>query len=922
MSGRSVQQSSLGPYEIRGVLGKGGGGEVYRAWDPRLEREVALKILHEHFESDSERVKSFVAEARAASALNHPNIVTVFDAAVEGSTPYIVSELIDGRPLSVDLGTGALPMKRLLELATQIADGLSAAHDAGIRHGDLKPENIMVTRAGRAKIVDFGLTRPAGFRSGNIDPAQHELQTETVPGLVAGTVPYMSPEQARGLDTGFQSDQFSFGLILYEMATGHRAFRGDTPAATLDAIVNDDAPVPSLDRRAPVLLKWIIERCLAKDPADRYGSTADLHLDLRTLRDRLEEAGGSPAGRESPTAAWRWLPLVGGAALLVFLGTLLASALHQPSPPDLSGLSFTPLVTDQGYQGFPALSPTGASVAYSAEVDGTLQIFTRKLASSESFQVTHEPYDCKYPFWSPDGQRIYYISLAERSDGLYSISAASGTSQVVMRNATRAAISPDNMTLAFLRDETRSDIVGALALWMSTPGGPAPWTREKVEAAARRRGTFEGQRFIEGSLAFSPDGTKLAVCVVPNPHAESVWQFWIVPMPDGKEYRRLASWTDPAPRLSSFTWLPDNQHIVLGVTSLRTPGSHLWMADLEADRVWPLTRAADSESYPSASRQGDQIVFTQGEPNYDVVEIALDDPGPTGIRRILRTTRNESDAEVSRDRRALIYVTDQTGQDEIWLKPRDGQAGDKPLVTQADFGDDFTLMLASPSLSPLGDRVAYLRNGLKPRFLLRVWISTVEGALHTPLLPREYEAIQGAPTWSSDGQFIAYPEWKDDRWNLMTMRVDGQGQPVTIRTDGVANATPHWSPDGKWITWETEHGFVLVSPDGSHEQSLTDDNDIWSDTPWLVHAWSADSQQIFGIKMTDDRRLKLVAVQIATKRTRELRDLGRSPIVNNPVKGFSVSRDGRTFITSMAQLPGDIWMLHGLDYKAKPWWRR
>jgi Tol biopolymer transport system component len=355
---------------------------------------------------------------------------------------------------------------------------------------------------------------------------------------------------------------------------------------------------------------------------------------------------------------------------------------------------------------------------------------------------------------------------------------------------------------------------------------------------------------------------------------------------------------------------------------LRTPGSHLWMSDLEADRVWPLTRAADSESYPSASRQGDQIVFTQGEPNYNVVEIALGDPGPTGIRRLLRTTRNESDAEVSRDGKALIYVTDQTGQDEIWLKSRVGQAGDKPLVTQTDFGDDFTLMLASPSLSPLGDRVAYLRNGLNPRFLLRVWISTVEGALRTPLLPREYEAMQGAPTWSSDGQFIAYPEWKANRWNLMTMRVDGQGQPVTIRTDGVANATPHWSPDGKWITWETQHGFVLVSPDGSREQPLTGNNDIWSDTPWLVHAWSADSQQIFGIKMTDDRRLTLVAVQVASKRTRELRDLGRSPIVNNPVKGFSVSQDGRTFTTSLAQLPGDIWVLRGLDYQAKPWWRR
>jgi serine/threonine protein kinase len=223
--GRPASQSSFGPYEILASLDRGGAGEVYRAWDPRLEREVALKILRDRSHRDPDRIVRFVAEARAASALNHPNIVTVFDAAVGGDSPYIVSELIDGRTLRDELRGGALPLKRLLDISAQIADGLAAAHDAGIVHRDLKPENVMVTRTGRVKIVDFGLAWPGAIRSGDSMPEAEDGQTETDPGLRVGTVPYMSPEQARGAATDFRTDQFSFGLILYELALGRPAFR-------------------------------------------------------------------------------------------------------------------------------------------------------------------------------------------------------------------------------------------------------------------------------------------------------------------------------------------------------------------------------------------------------------------------------------------------------------------------------------------------------------------------------------------------------------------------------------------------------------------------------------------------------------------------------------------------------------------------
>ena len=298
MDGAPAHEAVVGPYKILTRLGKGGGGTVYRAWDPRLAREVALKVLHERPGGHPNRARQFIAEARAASALNHPNIVAVLDAAFDSGTPYIVSELIDGRTLREEIGSTPVPAKRLLDLGTQIADGLSAAHDAGIVHRDLKPENIMVTRTGRVKIVDFGLTSAAGVEPSGDQSAQEDMETRTDLGLRAGTIPYMSPEQARGVSSDYRSDQFSLGLILFEMAVARPAFRRDTPAATLDAIINDEPQNASaLDARLPPMFRWIVERCLAKDAGERYASTTDRTLDSSV--PRADRWAASDAGTAS-----------------------------------------------------------------------------------------------------------------------------------------------------------------------------------------------------------------------------------------------------------------------------------------------------------------------------------------------------------------------------------------------------------------------------------------------------------------------------------------------------------------------------------------------------------------------------------------------------------------------------------------------
>src|SRR5438445_2290952 len=260
--------SRLGPYEILAPLGAGGMGEVYRARDERLRREVAVKVLVSELSADPARRKRFEQEARSASSLNHPNIVTIYDIGSTDSTVYIAMELVDGRTLRDLQQDGLLPTRRLLDIAFQVSDGLAKAHGAGIVHRDLKPENIMVTRDGAVKILDFGLAKLLLRETAHGDDSATAVE-QTQPGTVMGTIGYMSPEQASGKPVDFRSDQFSFGCVLYEIGSGQRPFAGETSAETIASILRDEPePISSRNPRIPAPFSWIVERCLSKDPAD------------------------------------------------------------------------------------------------------------------------------------------------------------------------------------------------------------------------------------------------------------------------------------------------------------------------------------------------------------------------------------------------------------------------------------------------------------------------------------------------------------------------------------------------------------------------------------------------------------------------------------------------------------------------------
>jgi eukaryotic-like serine/threonine-protein kinase len=456
--------TTLGPYQILAPLGAGGMGEVYRARDERLKRDVAVKVLPAELSADAERRTRFEREARAASALSHPNILTIYDIGSSNGTVYIAMELVDGGTLKDLTASGPVPTRKLLELATQVADGLAAAHAAGIVHRDLKPANVMVSKHGYAKILDFGLAKLVTPEDQEVSGLKTAAGDATRPGMVMGTVGYMSPEQAAGRTVDYRSDQFSFGSILYEMATGKRAFERSTTAETLTAIIREEPePVSQLNARIPAPVRWIVERCLTKDPEDRYGTTKDLARDLAQIRDHLSEAPVSAevSGARASAAlevpkAWRsLLPWLVGAAVLAAVVGFGAYAAGRKSV--VSAIpSFRQLTFQRGEIHTARFAPDGQTVIYSAAwEDRPVEIFVSRLESPES-----RPFGLKgASLLSVSSTGELAVSLNRRSAGGFSRTGTlarigmtgGGTPREIQEDVQAADWTPDGTNLAIVR---------------------------------------------------------------------------------------------------------------------------------------------------------------------------------------------------------------------------------------------------------------------------------------------------------------------------------------------------------------------------------------------------------------------------------------------------------------------------------------
>jgi serine/threonine protein kinase len=573
----------LGAYEITAPIGTGGMGEIYKARDKRLARDVAVKILPPEVAGDASRRQRFEQEARAVAALNHPNIVAVYDVGAEDGLSYMVMELVNGEPLR-----GAkLALRTTLDIAVQITSGLAAAHAARISHRDLKPDNILLTREGRVKILDFGLAKITG-PSAPTDSTQ-SMAVRTEPGVVLGTVGYMSPEQVRGLAADHRSDIFSFGVILYELLSGTRAFHRETKVETMTAILKHDPP--ELPDSVPGQVRRMVAHCLEKDPANRFQSARDLSFALS-----LMSQGGTSYSATAPFIPQRSLWRRRGALVLVgliflALGTLAGRLLWNTpeSPPWTGGILGGPEIALE-----PRLSPDGQLLAFQAMDRGLTQVALMKPESGNWSILTHnrERGVTIGIAWSVDGALIYYDRLTDVPQGIYSVPVLGGEERLVLQNAASPEVLPDGtLLLSMLNEQRKSQL---FRFWPETG---------RLQSLPIMNSGFPTSTEVR---AF-PDGKEAAVLGAPLGEEAQGWRLLAVDLATGASRPLTPAWErDFLPYTLAVA--PDGKSILAGmpagsltriVSIPRSGRSSAQTLFTVASQVWSLDAGRDGSVYAS-----------------------------------------------------------------------------------------------------------------------------------------------------------------------------------------------------------------------------------------------------------------------------------------------------------------------------------
>jgi eukaryotic-like serine/threonine-protein kinase len=755
----------LGPFEIVAPLGAGGMGEVYRARDTRLGRDVAVKVLPAGLADDPDALACLEREARAVAQLSHPNILAIHDFGRQGDTAYAVMELLEGETLRARLEQGALPARKAVDLARQMAEGLAAAHEKGIVHRDLKPENVFVTGDGRVKLLDFGLAKRIGPASGS---ASDLLTAEkfTEPGTVLGTVRYMSPEQVRGEAVDHRSDIFSFGAVLYEMLTGRKAFGRDTAAESMTAILKEEPPEIAASGAAPsAALQRIVQHCLEKKPGERFQSARDIAF---ALGSALGESGAAKPAPETPSGSKvpvAFAAASGVAALLLLAGFVWALR-RGPEPAAAVAIR---LVTWSGHDTSPAASPDGKTIAFTSDRDGQPRIWLKQLKGGGEAAITAGPDD--FPRFSPDGTSILFVHTEGGSNSLNRIGLLGNDPHKVVEDAAQGDWSPDGKRIAFVRLRRETDKLFSALFLIDTAGG--------VERELTR---FEGE--IVGFPRWSPDGRHIILNTPPLISSGTLRRLFLVDVKDGS-FREIRP--ESLGMLSTAAWASPDEVVFMQSESITGGGTAVsaartYLEDIRTRRHRPLFWVGSGGTTLDLLPDG-RVVFDSMSGRQNLREFGLD--GRLPPRWLTHGTINDRQPVFAPDGEWVVFSSNRSGNLDLWaISTRTGVV--RSLTD--DPADDW-----DPAFSPDGRSLLWSSNRSGN---LEIWASNPDGT-GAHQVTRDGEDAQN-PTQTLDGKWILYSCANRRHPGLWKIHPDGSGAEQVAKG---AVQIPQVSPDGVWATY-------------------------------------------------------------------------------------------------------------------------